>query len=196
MLNFRARSITQTATVGSDSSYVPYTRMGLQGQGEVVAVGDTGADQQSCYFIEANATNRVTPSPIYSPTTNPNARKIVQYSYYPGGDTTDDVSGHGSFVLGTVIGNKPGSNLYRGKVYRQLCSQTNIASTLRIYVSRWRIQWYRSASQRRGDRSWVYWPHYSATSFGALFSWTICWSSCPYKLLGQHQSSRQLLHRC
>jgi hypothetical protein len=117
IFNFRARSITQTSTVGSDNYFVPYTRMGLQGQGEIVAVGDTGADQQSCYFIETNAANRANPSSIYSPTTNLKARKIVQYTYLPGsGDMKDDVSGHGSHVLGSIIGSKPGADLYQGKL--------------------------------------------------------------------------------
>ncbi len=65
ILNYRARSILQTATVGSASGFAPYFDAGLTGQGQVVGIADTGLDVTSCYF--ADQSGSVPPSLYTSP---------------------------------------------------------------------------------------------------------------------------------
>ena len=52
LLNFRARSIQESATASSSLSAAPYTDKGLTGGGNVVQVTDTGCDQYNCYFYD------------------------------------------------------------------------------------------------------------------------------------------------
>lgn len=54
LLNFRARSIQQSAEVGSELSNSPYTESGLLGDDEIVGIADTGVDRKLCYFSDPN----------------------------------------------------------------------------------------------------------------------------------------------
>ena len=75
----------------------PFFDAGIRGEGQVVAVSDTGVDIHNCYFSDPDA-----PTPGIVP--NFSHRKIVQY--WPFVDDTDYEYGHGSHVSGTVLGKK------------------------------------------------------------------------------------------
>ena len=76
----------------------------LTGDGETVAVGDSGVDVNSCFFDDADV-------PVVADTLLPTHRKIASYRVFPGGDGGDDDSGHGSHVAGIVAGLAEGANV-------------------------------------------------------------------------------------
>jgi len=76
----------------------------LTGLDQIIGISDTGLDMSSCYFSDANV-----PTPYCSSTMpqpegciNLNHRKVVQYVTFV--DKSDDGTGHGSHVAGTVAG--------------------------------------------------------------------------------------------
>lgn len=88
---------------------------GITGTGQIVAVADTGVDNDMCFFRNLNGVNEITPAsrtlpPEVGPTF-PN-RKIFAYWVQPGADAYDtdagcnDVSAgfHGSHTSGTAVG--------------------------------------------------------------------------------------------
>jgi len=95
--NYIANEILQ----GSQNSQVPYPfhNEGFTGKDQVVAVSDTGVDQENCYFYDENGT---VPTNGFI---DKSKRKIIQY-YVGGGDESDPVGGHGTHVCGTVLGQK------------------------------------------------------------------------------------------
>ncbi|KAK5582082.1 hypothetical protein RB653_003665 [Dictyostelium firmibasis] len=64
--------------------------VGIKGDGEVVGCADTGIDVNHCFFYDTN--------PIGS-----THRKIVSYSS-GSGDQTDEIDGHGTHIVGTILG--------------------------------------------------------------------------------------------
>ncbi|KAL7526216.1 hypothetical protein ACHAXR_001376, partial [Thalassiosira sp. AJA248-18] len=74
----------------------PFFDVGLDGDGQVVAVSDTGADQDSCYFYD--------PDSEPNSFVNLNARKIAQYVDFV--DNADYQYGHGTHVAGTIAGKR------------------------------------------------------------------------------------------
>ena len=78
--------------------YRPFFDEGLYGQGQVVAVSDTGLDLNSCYFRDSSG-----PVP-FGKNFDLTKRKVVQYFDYVNGG--EDVNGHGSHVAGTIAGRK------------------------------------------------------------------------------------------
>jgi hypothetical protein len=97
-MNYRARSIQQTAQVGSASNYAPYTSAGLQGDGQIITIADTGVDSFSCYFYDPQG--QVTPTDVAAPRYDLKYRKIIQYNYNGCGVKIDAAGGHGSHVSG------------------------------------------------------------------------------------------------
>ncbi|GIM06163.1 hypothetical protein Vretimale_10562, partial [Volvox reticuliferus] len=98
----------------------PYWSAGLQGQGEIVGVGDMGVDVEQCYFRDpayegayaiqlANITSlRTIGAMSYSRISN--HRKVVQYAFQPGaGDAIDGFLSHGT-MCGSSIAGAPLSN--------------------------------------------------------------------------------------
>jgi len=82
---------------------------GLKGQGQVVGVGDTGLDADSCFFRDDNVAlpscqlsqyGQVAPASCI----NQNHRKVVSYRAYPRGDIGDNFQGHGTHVAGSIAG--------------------------------------------------------------------------------------------
>jgi hypothetical protein len=65
--------------------YLPFWRAGIRGQGQVVQVGDSGLDTNSCFFRDQNVPmaprTRSNKEYLY-----PNHRKVVQYFAYTDGD--------------------------------------------------------------------------------------------------------------
>ena len=75
-------------------------------------------DRGSCFFIDTKKVNQVKTSSLFTPVSNLNARKVVQYTYYPGySDTLDVYQGHGTHVVGTIIGNKLGADISKDGMY-------------------------------------------------------------------------------
>jgi hypothetical protein len=118
LFNDYTKSIIQGGVASSSSSYHVYNAAGLNGTGQIVAVGDSGVDDLHCAFIDSDGTKaRRTISP--SSLSEPNNRKIIQYiqmypsTLYPGFDQ-DTNGGHGSHVCGTIAGSNQSPWSYDG----------------------------------------------------------------------------------
>lgn len=68
LLNFRARSIQQSANASSALSASPYTQRGLRGGAQVISIADTGVDVKNCYFSDVQGS--VPPTDITNPQYN------------------------------------------------------------------------------------------------------------------------------
>ncbi|KPA80543.1 subtilisin-like serine peptidase [Leptomonas pyrrhocoris] len=116
MLNKVVTKVIQQGSCGSYSSRanayavdnteadrnVPLWDRGLNGTGEIIAIGDSGLDTESCYFhdpAEAIA---------YYPQVNLRHRKVISYQAYVSADgvvdSTDRPKGHGTHVAGIAAG--------------------------------------------------------------------------------------------
>ena len=115
VLNDVARKITQSA-----DSMEPYSIAGLDGTGVVVGVADSGLDELSCYFRDANGL--VPRSSMLAPFTDHGKRKVVQYVDYSGSGG-DDAGGHGTHVAGSVAGYSE----FLGNSYKGMASGSKIA---------------------------------------------------------------------
>ena len=68
--------------------------------------GDTGIDVDSCFFWDSNPANG-RPGPTFAPILSSTHRKIVSYKAGGGtgtGDASDGVRGHGTHVVGSIVG--------------------------------------------------------------------------------------------
>ncbi|CAM9286969.1 unnamed protein product, partial [Ectocarpus fasciculatus] len=88
LLNYLAKGICQSG----DAQSAPLQDGGLTGEGEIVGVADSGLNDWSCFFWDN--------SDAYS--TNRQRRKVIQYISYA--DGLDEVAGHGTHVVGTIVG--------------------------------------------------------------------------------------------
>lgn len=102
LLNVRSRAIQQSNQIGVSNIDIPFSYAGLLGDGQVVAVADTGIDETNCYFIDPSG--QVPRSPIQQPVTVPSFRKVITYAGVEGCDFIDQVDGHGTHVAGTIAG--------------------------------------------------------------------------------------------
>ncbi|HEX8153444.1 MAG TPA: S8 family serine peptidase, partial [Thermoanaerobaculia bacterium] len=108
---------------GTPSGPTPLHDRGLHGEGQVIAILDTGLDYDVCYFAEAN--NALPPINTGSPTTglawrnvDPARRKVIAYDFlyscdqYPGARGCEDPTaagvwdnqGHGTHAAGAAAG--------------------------------------------------------------------------------------------
>jgi len=92
------------------TNQTPVWDQGLHGEGEIVAVMDSGIDYNSCWFRDGGAP----PGPSH--------RKVIDYSLYGGGLAYDGCDiGHGTHVCGTLAGDQsyvnPGVTDYNGMAY-------------------------------------------------------------------------------
>ena len=97
LMNSHARGILQSGESGNS----PLTAAGLLGVGQVVGVADTGLDDLSCFFYD-NTQYYSTTQTSRDGTVESHRRKVVQYKSY--GDSYDHVAGHGSHVVGSIVG--------------------------------------------------------------------------------------------
>jgi len=102
--NFEAQWIVQSGVDGSR----PFYAADITGENQVVACSDTGLDKNNCYFRDAAGevatTNYVSYSRSGAQNTDLNKRKIVQYNAFI--DATDEENGHGTHVVGSIVGHK------------------------------------------------------------------------------------------
>lgn len=125
LLNYRARSIQQTAKISSDLSNAIYSAAGLLGDGQVIGIADTGVDSFSCYFYDPQG--QVRPTDVSSPSFDLKYRKIVQYDYNGCGDTSDGEGGHGTHVSGIVAGNKINADINSNGQYDGVAPNAKIS---------------------------------------------------------------------
>jgi hypothetical protein len=107
LLNYLARGICQSG----ESATAPLSAAGLTGAGEIVGVADSGLNDGSCYFWDnsgAYNSNRVARRSIGSTYVEGNRRKVIQYVSYA--DGADEVGGHGTHVVGTILGSSTNSD--------------------------------------------------------------------------------------
>ena len=89
--NKYAQGITQSQVVGR----TPAWDVGLRGEGEIVGIGDTGVDWDSCYFWDPNGT---------IPFNEPGDTHRKFHAYITGMDDHDRRNGHGTHVAGMSSG--------------------------------------------------------------------------------------------
>ncbi|GAQ81098.1 Peptidase S8 family with Protease-associated domain [Klebsormidium nitens] len=70
----------------------PVWDAGIMGQNQIVGMGDSGVDWNSCYFVDPAV-----------PVPGPTHRKVVGYRQLSGGDNLDG-EGHGTHVCGSICG--------------------------------------------------------------------------------------------
>lgn len=110
---------------GWDSVATPLHDRGLHGQGQIVAVLDTGVDYESCYFAEADGTpppfNTGSPSGgLEWQNVDPSRRKVIAYDFLyscdqfpnakgcdqPGAAGSLDNQGHGTHAASAALGDR------------------------------------------------------------------------------------------
>jgi len=74
----------------------------IMGEGQVITVSDTGLDTKNCYF---NDNDESVIFDRWGGQGNPNHRKVVAYKTSPG-DSFDYEYGHGTHVVGTIVGSQ------------------------------------------------------------------------------------------
>ena len=122
-LNAQSAGTIQSGTQGPAAAQTPIWQHGIRGEGQIVALIDTGVDANSCYFNGSAlpVTNTWSQGGGYLTATDTTHRKIVAYDFlyscaqYPNptgtapcDNPTDltlwDNHGHGSHVAGNMVG--------------------------------------------------------------------------------------------
>jgi len=110
---------------GSTGGGTPLHDRGIHGEGQVIAILDTGLDYDNCYFAEGDGSrppiNTGTPAGgLASANVNPNRRKVIAYDFlyscdqYPGAMGCDDPNnpaaydnqGHGTHAAASAAGDR------------------------------------------------------------------------------------------
>jgi subtilisin family serine protease len=95
--------VSPTADYKAPDSHL-FWQAGLDGKGQIIGIGDSGIDMNSCYFRDP--ANPFNPSPDSKEWISPNHRKVVYY--YGIADTTfRDQVGHGTHTSGSLVGEDP-----------------------------------------------------------------------------------------
>ena len=92
-----------------DTKATPVFDHGIMGQGEIVAVADSGVRTDSCFFINAQGDDPIANSytqvdPPGNITVNTSYRKIIGYNVLSGAEFGDNDPYHGTHVCGSVGG--------------------------------------------------------------------------------------------
>ena len=106
---------------GSPTGGTPLYDRGIHGEGQIVAVLDTGLDLQNCYFAEPNGSLPPINTRVDSYAVDPSRRKVIAYNFlysceaFPGAQYCDDPSkgvgafdnhGHGTRAAASAVGDK------------------------------------------------------------------------------------------
>eukprot|EP01133_Synstelium_polycarpum_P015873 gene15873-18864_t len=112
----------------SDSALLPiddYSKIPLRGAGQIIGCADTGIDLSHCFFSDQGSL------PLDG-TVDMTQRKVVSYTPLGGGDTKDYQDGHGSHVVGSLVGLSSNishpTNKYRGVAYDAKVAFVDISS--------------------------------------------------------------------
>ncbi|GMI15072.1 hypothetical protein TrVE_jg13961 [Triparma verrucosa] len=110
--NVEAQWIVQS-NQASGGSMRPFYTAGITGEGQVVAISDTGLDTDNCYFRNSASGNDAYGQITKDGSVQSSKRKVVQYvplDVTYGSDRytseTDYEGGHGTHVAGSVLGRK------------------------------------------------------------------------------------------
>jgi hypothetical protein len=107
LMNDSTEWVVQSNVPGS----TPIWQSGIHGEGQVIAVMDSGLDYNSCWFREVGG---AAPGPTH--------RKVIDYSLYGGYVYDGCTDGHGTHVCGTLAGDQsyinPGNYDYNGMAYK------------------------------------------------------------------------------
>ena len=101
--NYWSRGLAQSG----NPSQTPIWDRGIHGEGEIIGCGDTGIDVDSCFFWD-DTQNEISYDPDAP---NLSHRKVV--NYYPFADGSDSQNGHGTHVVGSILG----SDLSTGSLF-------------------------------------------------------------------------------
>ena len=120
--------LLSAAAVSADEIASRVAERGLNGEGQVIAVLDTGVDIASCYFAEADGSLPPINLSRTSYAVDPSRRKVIAYDFlyscaeFPGAPSCDDPAkpgafdnhGHGTHAAGTALGDagRPGVRDY------------------------------------------------------------------------------------
>ncbi len=85
-----------------EENSVPIWTNGISGDGEIIAIADTGLDADMCYFYDST-------EGLPSSTVNNNNRKVISYHYWSTLHNWDE-DRHGTHVAGTAAGNNTSDN--------------------------------------------------------------------------------------
>ena len=99
-----AASMTTAAGTAGALGDTPLWDAGLHGEGEVVGIGDSGLDHDSCYFYDPANPLTITPNQINN---FPAHNKVAQYVPFASTGEDED-GGHGTHVAGSVAGRGSG----------------------------------------------------------------------------------------
>jgi subtilisin family serine protease len=101
LLNYHGQGLAQTGDPGNRI----LSEAGLTGLADIVGVADSGINDNSCYFFDnsgAYGAGTVTRTALGNFNREPLRRKVIQYVAY--GDGYDSIGGHGTHVVGTIVG--------------------------------------------------------------------------------------------
>jgi hypothetical protein len=96
-------------TLAQPASRTPLWSKGIRGQNQIVGVGDSGLDMESCFFSDRAGGNDTALTLVRARGPNntvynyPTHRKVVQYAAYADG-ITNEIGAHGTHVAGSVAG--------------------------------------------------------------------------------------------
>ena len=91
----------------SSATSTPFWNAGITGQGQILQISDTGLDIDNQYFWDSSSSCSTNLPKDKTSSSNLSCRKVVQY--YAHVDTTDDEGGHGTHVVGSVLGHRSSS---------------------------------------------------------------------------------------
>lgn len=106
----------------------PFWAAGLDGKNQIIGIGDSGIDMDSCFFKDP--ANPFSPPADSDTWTNPNHRNVIMYWGYAD-NTFRDLVGHGTHTSGSLVGLNPAdpSNRATGSAKSARLAFTDLSKT-------------------------------------------------------------------